>query len=402
MGLPLHIQKLDSGAIRVWIGDHISSTATVAIPTAEGLVIIDTTGNPEVDRELRRIIARELGRDEFTILINTHEHGDHTGGNGVYSDCTIVGHELVAEGMASATEDRHRIMDWYTNRIPELEAEIAQAAADDSGVARLREELVLKRLELKVLQANDDPIPPTKTFKDQLVLDLGDTTFELYYIGGMHSASDIAIFVPEHGLLMTGDTMADVWLTDTPGCLASFGARAGIKHDFALQLANWNTLLAKKDAIKTLLRDHWNGELTHEGCEARVRYVEALWEGAKKADAAGTGLEAMLVDYSLPAKFPALVESPGFSGRTNYLTVIEVWTEVTSQLSAAAALYDLIDQGADDSAIRQVVDARGAKDSSHFFIEAELNGYGYRFLQGERAAQAATMFKINVELFPNS
>ena len=30
-GLPLHVQKFDSGAIRVWIGDHISSTATVAI-----------------------------------------------------------------------------------------------------------------------------------------------------------------------------------------------------------------------------------------------------------------------------------------------------------------------------------------------------------------------------------
>ena len=31
-GLPLHVQKLESGAIRVWIGDHISSTATTVIP----------------------------------------------------------------------------------------------------------------------------------------------------------------------------------------------------------------------------------------------------------------------------------------------------------------------------------------------------------------------------------
>ena len=103
-GLPLHVQKFDSGAIRVWIGDHISSTAVVAFATEEGLVIIDTTGNPEVDRELRRVIARELGRDDFKFLINTHEHRDHTGGNAVYADCTIVGHELVAE----AERDRGR------------------------------------------------------------------------------------------------------------------------------------------------------------------------------------------------------------------------------------------------------------------------------------------------------
>ncbi|MBU2500411.1 hypothetical protein KJ682_03675, partial [bacterium] len=38
-GLPLHVQQLDPGVIRVWIGDHISSTATVAVATNKGLVI---------------------------------------------------------------------------------------------------------------------------------------------------------------------------------------------------------------------------------------------------------------------------------------------------------------------------------------------------------------------------
>jgi len=74
----VHIQRLAPEAIRIWIGDHISSTATVAIATDGGLVIIDTTGNPKVDGALRQIIARELGRSDFKILINTHEHGDHT------------------------------------------------------------------------------------------------------------------------------------------------------------------------------------------------------------------------------------------------------------------------------------------------------------------------------------
>jgi len=272
-GLPVHIKHLDKGVIRVWIGDHISSVATVAFATEDGLVIIDTTGNPKIDKELRRIIARELGRDDFTMLINTHEHGDHTGGNSVYADCTIVGHELVAEGMNRNTNDSQRIIDWLTRRIAEQEAEIAALAADAPEMGRLQEDLILNRLELTVAEADMTPVPPTTTFSDRLVLDLGDTTFKLYYIGGMHSASDIAIYVPEHGLLMTGDTMADVWLTDTPGCLASFMARSGIKHDFPLLLKNWNTLLAQKDNIKTFLTGHWNGELTHAGFEARIKYV---------------------------------------------------------------------------------------------------------------------------------
>ena len=34
----------------------------------------------------------------------THEQRDHTGSNSVYSDCTIVGHELIAAGMAAAQQ----------------------------------------------------------------------------------------------------------------------------------------------------------------------------------------------------------------------------------------------------------------------------------------------------------
>jgi len=68
----------------------------------------------------------------------------------------------------------------------------------------------------------------------------------------------IAIFVPEQGLLLTGDTMADNWLNEAPGCLASFTARSGIAHNFPQWLANWDLILAQKDRIKLLVPGHWN------------------------------------------------------------------------------------------------------------------------------------------------
>jgi len=401
-GLPLHIREFDSGAIRVWIGDHISSTATVAFATEKGLVIIDTTGNPKVDRQLRQVIAQKFGRDDFKILINTHEHGDHTGGNSVYADCTIVGHELVEAGMRHNPEDRQRMIEWLTTRAAELEEQVKQGADENPHLARQQEELILKRLELNVAQSESVPVPPTKTFADRLDLDLGDTTFELYYIGGMHSASDIAIFVPEHGLLMTGDTMADIWLTDTPGCLASFTGRPGVKHDFPLLLANWNLLLAKKENIKTLVPGHWNGELTFAGFEARVKYVEELWAGANEAKVAGTSLQKMLAQYNLTTRFPHLAESPGFNSRNNYMTIVEMWTTVTNQKSGALALYEMIERGAAEDEIRIILAQREAEHPSHFFMEAEINAYGYRFLQAGAPDQAVTLFLINVELYPES
>lgn len=401
-GLPLHVQQLDPGVIRVWIGDHISSTATVAVATEKGLVIIDTTGNPLVDRELRRIIARELDRDDFAVLIDTHEHLDHTGGNAVYADCSIVGHELVAAGMERSLADRPRIIEWMTTRVAELEQQVAALAADAPESPKLREDLISNRLELEVLQANEPLVMPTRTFADRLVLDMGDVTFELSYIGGMHSASDVAVLIPEHGLLLTGDTMADVWLTETPGCLASFSARQGVRHDFPLLLKNWNALLARRDEIRLLVPGHWNGELTFAGFEARVKYVEALWDGARKAAQAGGTVETVMADYALQARFPALVDSPGCDGRGNSATIQEIWTEATGQRSAAQALYELIEAGAEDAAIAAVVDGRAAEDPPYFYIESQINGWGYRFLQQGMAAQAVRLFRANRELFPDS
>ena len=98
-GLPLHVQTIAPGAVRVWVGDHVSSTAVSAIATRKGIVVIDTTNLPQLDEAFRKVIARELGRDDFRFLINTHGHGDHTNGNGVYADCQIIAEEQVPEMM---------------------------------------------------------------------------------------------------------------------------------------------------------------------------------------------------------------------------------------------------------------------------------------------------------------
>lgn len=401
-GLPLHIQRLAPEVIRVWIGDAVSSTATVAIATTEGILVVDTTGRPKVDGELRGIIARELGRDDFKVLVNTHEHGDHTGGNGAYADCTIVGHELVGPGMAAALADRPRIREWYDTRLPELERDLAAQTPGTAAAARLAEELTAARLDHDAFLSSDRQYPPTRTFSDRLTLDMGDTAVELYYTGGMHSASDIAVFVPKHGLLLTGDTMADVWLTDTPGCLASFIARPGIHHDFPLLLENWHRLLAKKDAIRILLPGHWNGELSYDGFAARVGYVDALWNGVRQAVADGRGLADLTTEFALGTRFPALAQSPGFSRNNNFMTLVELWSTVTGQVSASDRLYALIDDGADGAAIQEIVADRGAAAPRYFFLEGQINAAGYRFLQEGKVAQAVTMLKLNRDFFPES
>jgi glyoxylase-like metal-dependent hydrolase (beta-lactamase superfamily II) len=401
-GLPVHLQKIDDGVIRLWLGDHISSTAIMAFSTEKGIVVVDTWGVPKVDEQLRQVIARKLGRSDFAFLINTHEHGDHTGGNSVYSDCTIVGHELIAAGMAEAANHRDRMLDYYPTRIADLETALAELEAGDPTATYLKEDLILVSLLYDQMRADQKPVPPTLTFSDRMALDLGDTTFELSYIGGMHTASDAAVLVPEHGLLLTGDTMADVWLTDTPGCLASFSVRDGMAHDFPRWLTNWNRLLARRDEIDTLLPAHWNGELSIEGAEARVEYVRTLWDGINEASEEGKNVEDVMVEYRLDTRFPELVGKPGFDVQQHFGSLAELWREVTGQASAARSIWAMLGEGADEKAVQGVVAARGSADSEYFFLETEFNAYGYVFLQQGRVDQAITMFRINADLYPDS
>ena len=80
------------------------------------------------------------------------------------------------------------------------------------------------------LQSGFVPTYPTVLFEKNLILDMGDMTIELYSIGGMHTDSDIVIFVPEEGLVAIGDVPPDQLpelrlttgkLTQQPPCTAT-------------------------------------------------------------------------------------------------------------------------------------------------------------------------------------
>jgi glyoxylase-like metal-dependent hydrolase (beta-lactamase superfamily II) len=304
--------------------------------------------------------------------------------------------------MARSEEDRRRNLEGNATWAGELKEGLAKATAGSPEAKKLQEELAINRLFAEVFQSDATPALPTMTFSDRMTMGMGDATFELYYIGGMHSASDIAVLVPERGLLLTGDTMADVWLTDTPGCLASFVARRGVAHDFPRMIENWDRILAKKDRIKLLVPGHWNGELTMKGCEDRVAYVKTLWGAVNAAFREGGSLEDLQRTCRLDVRFPDLARSPGFSGRNNYMTILEMWDTVTGQESGADRLYRLIAEGAPEESIRKLLADRDAKPPHYYFLEDQMNAYGYAFFQDDQMPQAIRMFKLYVELFPDS
>lgn len=135
----------------------------------DGVVSIDTTSTETRTRNYLAAIARVTTRPVRT-LINTHHHGDHTHGNCLLPQATIIGHPLCREEML---------------RTPFPPA---------SGI--------WTDVDWGTLQ----PAPPFVTFDDRLTVWVDDLRVELHYIGTpAHTTNDVVVWIPDRSVVFTGD-----------------------------------------------------------------------------------------------------------------------------------------------------------------------------------------------------
>jgi glyoxylase-like metal-dependent hydrolase (beta-lactamase superfamily II) len=116
------------------------------------VVVIDTKmmSNSE---ELYKF-AGESGGQKPIIVINTHYHGDHVGGNKVFKGSRIY--------------------------IGSYEKEFLQKNIDTEN-------------------------KPTDLVKDSLLIDLGNEQLHLYNLGQAHTFDDLVVYLSRHNILFTGD-----------------------------------------------------------------------------------------------------------------------------------------------------------------------------------------------------
>jgi glyoxylase-like metal-dependent hydrolase (beta-lactamase superfamily II) len=103
---------------------------------------------------------RDRAEGPLNLVVNTHHHGDHTGGNGVFAEHTdrIVAHE----------------------NVPALMRQSADAEADEKTY-------------------------PTETFEEQWAESVGDETMTLRYQGPAHTGGDATIHFEKANVVHMGD-----------------------------------------------------------------------------------------------------------------------------------------------------------------------------------------------------
>lgn len=133
------------------------------LATEGGTLIVDTKF--ERDAPAIRAAVEALGGGPVRYVVNTHFHGDHTGGNPAFGpEATIVAHENVHDRMS---KPRTR-----GGRTQEPAAEVAR---------------------------------PVVTFEDGLTLRFGGHTLRLEHYPGCHTDGDTVVFFEEANAVHMGD-----------------------------------------------------------------------------------------------------------------------------------------------------------------------------------------------------
>ena len=197
----IKVNRLNERAIVVSMGyDAVS-----AISTQEGIVVIDAGISNSLTGKYRQVIESEFNRKDFAYLINTHSHPDHIGGNQVFTDAVIVGHQNCLAEIEEQWKNREKIKPYLKRIVEEYTAgyDTLKPGSEEWTEAfcqKTRYQCAYNDL------INDQVITkPEVTFIDSLNISMGDATLEMKYFGRAHSTSDIFIHIPELKLLFSGD-----------------------------------------------------------------------------------------------------------------------------------------------------------------------------------------------------
>jgi len=295
--LPLNQKRLSDRVLVVWAGDYMQTIAVVALETEKGIVVIETSLIRSDDARIREVIEKEFGRKDFKYLINTHYHHDHTAGNQVYADATIIGHKTVPAGMRSELtgEGLTNLIEKFRKMDKEWTEGLKHEEPGSHRYHFGREGLILLKKAIEELQDGFVPTYPSILFEKSLILDMGDMHLELYSLGGLHTDSDIFIFVPEEGLVAVGDMPQDQTLPYL---------RKEKNWNLDIILENWGKIVDSGREIKHVNMAHSDMFLSVETFKEQYNYFKTLWDGWGTCTAVDCPLKMLKKPIPLRRIFP--------------------------------------------------------------------------------------------------
>lgn len=157
---------------------------------SKSVLVVDSCATQDRTAAFIAAIEKTAGDRPVTTLINTHEHGDHTYGNALFTDASVIAHAACHRAMLNLIRPE---------QLPPIWDPMPQWGS----------------MPLKL---------PDTTYEKSLVLTVDGMDVELHHPGHVaHTAGDTVVWIPERRVLFAGDL---VFHRTTP--LAAFGSITGM------------------------------------------------------------------------------------------------------------------------------------------------------------------------------
>ncbi len=168
-----NVRKLADG-VYAFVGENFNSNAGIVL-TQDGVVLIDSGHNPVEARKLMEVV-KKLTPMPVRLLIDTEPHPDHTTGHFVFSPTASI---VAAAGAGDSMRARER----------ESPQRIQQMAASSPA---MKEALEGYRF-----------VAPHVEYQQRASVAVGERTIELYYLRGVHSEADTAVWLPKERVIFS-------------------------------------------------------------------------------------------------------------------------------------------------------------------------------------------------------
>ena len=151
-------------------------------------LLVDTLFDLRLTAEMLESMRRaSAAAEHIDTVVNTHANGDHCYGNQLVASAEIVASRASAAEMEEVPPS---LLAGFVAAAPDLPAPLGTYLIDIFGG------FSFEGIEVA---------PPTRTFDGSLTLRVGDRTVELYELGPAHTAGDVAVHLPDEGVVFTGD-----------------------------------------------------------------------------------------------------------------------------------------------------------------------------------------------------
>ena len=310
----------------------------------DGILLIDA-GYQQTAKELKSGIGT-LGNGDLKILINTHIHNDHIGGNNTFSNenILIIAHKNV----------RNRLEGFYgqINNVP-------------------KEAL------------------PNLTFEDNLTLYFNGEEIRLLYFPG-HTDGDVVIYFPDSKLVVMGDLL----LTNGfPSVETNVGG------NIEQYLVTLKDILDFFPEDTKFIAGHGR-DFTYDEMEQYYDMVVNTTNIIRKGLKEGKDIDAMRKEDILKEWKPKVTNG----ARADYWIgeVARSLTNLNNNPSISEPLLNTLIKSDANAAIKQYRELKTNNYTDYVFFENALNTLGYYLLGKNRIKDAIEIFKLNVEEYPDA